>query len=153
MSCGEANSALLDSLEAQSRLVEQLRASKLDSAWREALLEQADRGRRVAFETWRAHLAEPVELDVEISGGYATIQYGEILRILPEYALRSERALLLVAEALWEGEHRRPLSEECAFAWLKARDPAVEELAAEIAVQCDASNRHNGAPPPTHPGS
>ncbi len=133
MSCGEANEALLDSLEAQSRIIEELRSSHLDPAWRAELLEQADRGRRAAFDMWRAHLSEPVELNVESAGGYATIQYGGVLRILPRYALRSERALLLLAEALWEGEHRRPASEECAFAWLKARDMAVDKLAATIA--------------------
>ena len=133
MSCGEVNGVLLDSLEAQARLVDELRSSPLDAEWRAELIEQAERGRRAAFGAWCAHLAEPVELAVEAAGGYATIQYGAVLRILPQYALRSDRALLLVAEALWEGEHRRPESEEWAFAWLKARDSAVDELAAEIA--------------------
>ena len=133
MSCGEANGALLESLEAQSRLIEELRSSRLDPTWRAELLEQADRGRRAAFEMWCAHLSEPVDLAVESAGGYTTILYGSTLRILPLLALRSERALLLVAGALWEGEHRRPENEECGFAWLKARDAAVEQLTSAIA--------------------
>jgi len=140
MSCGEANGALLESLEAQSRLIEELRSSQMDPVWRAELVEQADRGRRAAFDMWCAHLSEPVELTVESAGGYATIQYGAILRILPRHALRSERALLLVAEALWEGEHRRPENEECAFAWLKARDVAVGHLTAEITARFGASS-------------
>lgn len=147
MSCGEANGALLESLEAQSRLVEELRSSRLDPAWRAELLEQADRGRRASFEMWRAHLSEPVELSVESAGGYTTILYGSTLRIIPQYALRSERALLLVAEALWEGEHRRPENEECGFAWLKARDAAVEQLTSAIAARFADSD-----PPPGRAG-
>lgn len=145
MSCGEANGALLDSLEAHSRLVDELRSSHLDEAWRAELVEQADRARRAAFDAWRAHLTEPVELAVGTAGGYATIQYGAVLRILPLHALRSEHALLLVAEALWEGAHRRPASEECAFAWLKARDSALNELAAEIVERFAAEG--GGSPP------
>lgn len=148
MSCGEANGALLDSLEAQSRLVAELRSSRLDSAWRAELLEQADRGLRSAFCAWRAHLALSIDLDIESSGAYATIAYGGMLRILPLPALRSERALLLVAEALWDGEHRRPVSEEWAYAWLQAREAGVSSLAEEIGARFADTGRGLTPRPP-----
>jgi hypothetical protein len=138
MTCGESNGALLNAFETQARLVDDLRSARLRAAWRAELLDQANRGRRTAFDSWRAHLAEPIDLDVESAAGYTTIQYGAILRIVPAYAIRSERGLQLVSEALWEGEHPRPVSEECAFAWLQAQEAGVAALAGQIAERCAA---------------
>jgi hypothetical protein len=133
MTYEETCAALLEALEIQTRLGDELRAAPVDAAWRAALLMQADKERLAAFDSWRVHLVQPIELSVQRVGEHATLRYGSILRVLPIAPLKTGRGAHFVAETLWDAAHPRPDIEQCVQAWNEARPVAVVDLVKDIA--------------------
>jgi hypothetical protein len=145
MTCGHSSAELLEVLETRVRLLDGVRTACVNASWRAALLLQADQERLAAFESWRLHLTQPIELSIQQIGTHTIIRYGSIGRVVPSSMLRTSRQAHFIAQILWDGEHPKPDLEQSAPAWNKARPGCVDDLARDIAEWvANDSNQETG---------
>jgi hypothetical protein len=145
MTCGHSSAELLEVLETRVRLLDGVRTARVNASWRAALLLQADQERLAAFESWRLHLTQPIELSIQRIENHTIIRYGSVVRIVPFLMLRTSRHTQFIAQILWEGQHPKPHLEQSARAWNEARPGCVDDLARDIAEWvANDSNQETG---------